>query len=132
MAVKNRPTIGTVHCEHCGGTRSVHQYEGGRHGGKLYTRCPSCEVAANKFISKTSKAEQAFLRSKMTLKPEYAELLTPNENPKTQDEQRGTEENHDPKPTPKTDTTPTPKGKGSALVFGVFSVLLITIGVIAR
>ena len=139
MAVKNNPAIGTVHCEHCDGTRSVHMYESGRHKGKLYTRCPSCEDKAHKFISKTSFAEQRFLRSKATFKPEFAdqaltlpqeETPTPKAESKVQPESEPqTPQTVDPKPQ-NTQNTQTRKGAG-VVVAGVVGIALIVAGALA-
>ena len=136
MAVKNRPVIGTVHCEHCDGTRSVHMYESRRHQGKLYTRCPSCpEGSGHRFISKTSRAEQSLLRTKATFKPGFehlAEEPEPVKTPEPREPSAVADKNEPQKPQtddPKPQTTPTRKGKGGALVVGVVSVLLIIAGV---
>lgn len=134
MAVKNNPPVGTVHCEHCDGTRSVHMYESGRHQGKLYSRCPSCEQGSgNRFISKTSRAEQTLLRTKTTFKPGFKHLAVEPEPLKTHEplEPPAVEEDNEPQKPQTSDAkpqnTPTRKGAG-AVVVGLLGILTLAIG----
>lgn len=143
MAVKNRPTIGTVHCWVCDGTRSVHMYEKGSSKGKLYSRCPSCPESKDKFISRLSVAEQTLLRSKTTFKPEFTHLAAVQEQvpaPKPEPVTREPQENQEvranlepenrPASDPLPDPTPTRKG-GGLWVAGFVGIILITIGAVA-
>ncbi len=130
MSVKNNPPVGTVHCEHCDGTRSVHMYESGRHKGKLYTRCPSCTETKHKMSWTGSNAGQALLRSKTTFKPGFESLAGEpviEPDPKPQSVQ-GVEPQADPKLTPK----PQPRsGRGRVVFAGIVGVILIIAGVAA-
>lgn len=137
MAVKNRPTIGTVPCEHCDGTRSVHMYESGRHKGKLFTRCPSCTETKHKMMWKGSNAEQALLRSKATFKPGFESLAGEpviESDPKPQKAQgvAPVEEPQNHKDDPKTTPKPEPRsGKGGLVIAGFVGIILIIAGVAA-
>lgn len=74
MPVENRPVVGTLHCDECGETASLHQTARGKRR-LLYRRCGcGCD-------QRTGEAIQKHWRQNMTPRPGFEHLAEPKPEP---------------------------------------------------
>jgi len=131
MPVENRPVVGTLNCDECGETASLHQTARGKRR-LLYRRCGcGCD-------QRTGEAIQKHWRQNMTPRPGFEHLAEPKPEPEQPNKTAPVLESVEPKPEPKQPTQqpkqepkPEPE-KGSMAVPFWASVLIGTAVFIAK